>query len=174
MTLKKQIDIFIVEDNKTFALALKTDIETAFLNMPIKLHSFITGETCMDKFEIIKPQIVILDYHLDSRYTDAMDGIKVLDLMKKENNETYVIMLTGDDNIEIALKSYRHGACDYVVKSDTQFRKIIYSLFNIFRIIDSKVEAKRYKNMVIGICLGIAVIVGVVIAIQIFAPNVFI
>lgn len=173
MNFKKQIDIFIVEDNKTFGLALKADIETAFVNMPIKLHSFITGETCMDKFELIKPQIVILDYHLDSKFTDAMDGIKVLDLMKKENSETYVIMLTGDDNIDIALKSYRHGACDYVVKSDTQFRKIIYSLFNILRTMEAKRDALRYKYMVFGMIIFIPLLIGIVITIQIFAPHIF-
>ena len=44
MIIKKQIDIFLVEDDKIFLLALKADIEEAFNNMNIKIHSFSTGE----------------------------------------------------------------------------------------------------------------------------------
>ena len=79
MNTKKQINIFIVDDNKVFTLALKADIETAFEKKPIKIHSFETGETCMEKFKEEKPQVVIVDYHLNSRYPDAANGIKILD-----------------------------------------------------------------------------------------------
>ena len=56
----------------------------------------------MEKFKEIKPQIVILDYHLNNRYPDAADGIQVLDWIKKENRDTNVVILTNDDNLEIA------------------------------------------------------------------------
>ena len=59
MLVKKQITIFIVEDNKTFALALKIDIERAFVNMNIKILLFETGETCIEKFKWENPQVVI-------------------------------------------------------------------------------------------------------------------
>lgn len=170
MSTKNQINIFIVEDNKVFALALKADIEAAFAGKSIKIHSFITGETCMRKFNQVNPQVVILDYHLNSKFTDAEDGIKVLDWIKKENNETNVIMLTSDDHVDIALKSFQHGASDYVVKSETQFRKINYSLFNLFKMMDAKSDVKRYKRMLAAILLSIALIIGGVIAIQIFSP----
>ena len=60
MNNKKRINIFIVDDNKVFTLALKADIESSFVNMPVKVHTFETGEACMEKFNEIKPQVVIL------------------------------------------------------------------------------------------------------------------
>lgn len=102
MKKTNQKTIFIVEDNKVFTLALKADIESAFKNMPINIQSFETGEECMEKFKDENPQIVILDYNLNSQYPDAVDGIKVLDWIKKSNSETNVIMLTGDDSLDIA------------------------------------------------------------------------
>jgi len=170
---KKQINIFIVEDNKIFTLALKAEIETAFENMPIKIQSFETGETCMKKFKQENPQVVILDYHLNSNNPDAADGIKVLDWIKKENHETNVIMLTSNDRIDIALKSFQHGASDYVVKTETRFKKINYSLFNLMKIMDAKNDARRYKNMVVGLFLCIALLVGGVISLQILTPAFF-
>ena len=173
MDTKTKITIFIIEDNDVFALALKSEIETVFANMQLSVHSFTTGELSMEKFNEEKPQIVILDYHLNSKFTDAADGIKVLDWLKKENPETYVIMLTGDDNINIALKSFQHGASDYIVKTDTKLRKLVFSLFNFFKIMEAKKAAKRYQNMVIGLLFGISFLIGVVVAIQIFEPAFF-
>ncbi|OFX34489.1 MAG: hypothetical protein A2X08_10290 [Bacteroidetes bacterium GWA2_32_17] len=169
MNKKNQIKIFIVEDNNVFALALKADLETSFVNMPIQIHLFETGEKCMEKLKQEKPQIVILDYHLNSKNSDAADGVKVLDWIKKENNETYVIMLTRDDNIDIALQSLKHGANDYVVKTDTQFRKIIFSLFNFFKIMNAKSELKRYKYILIATFLCVSLLVCGVLAIWFFA-----
>lgn len=122
-------------------------------------------------FKKKKPQVVILDYHLNSKYPDAANGIKVLNWIKKVNMETDVIMLTSDDNIDIAVLSLKHGASDYVVKTETKFRKINYSLFNLFKMIEAKKEAKGYKRLVGLMVLCIALMVGAVIAIQIFAPS---
>lgn len=173
MSKKATINIFIVEDNNIFSLALKGEIETSFENMPIKIDTFETGEACMKKFKEEPPQIVILDYNLNGINPEAANGIKVLDWIKTENQDTNVIMLTGDDHIDIALKSFEHGASDYVVKTETKFRKINYSLFNLIKIMNAKNEAKKYKNLVVILILCIALLVGGVVAIQIFAPSIF-
>ena len=168
MSMKKLINIFIVDDNKVFTLALKADIENAFEEVTMKIHTFETGEKCMEAFKEIVPDLVILDYHLDNKYPDAANGIKVLDWIKKENNATNVIILTVDDDIDIALKSFQHGASDYVVKTNTQFRKINYSLINLLKLMEGTNYRRRYKQLVVGILLCVALLVGGVIAVQIF------
>ena len=168
MDTTNQTNIFIVDDNKIFTLALKADIENAFVDMPVKVQSFETGEKCMEKFKEEQPQVVILDYHLNRKYPDAADGIKVSDWIKKENPATNVIILSVDDNIDMALKSFQHGASDYVVKTETQFRKINYSLINLFKIMEAKSYERRYKYLVVGVFICIALLVGAVIAMQIF------
>jgi DNA-binding NarL/FixJ family response regulator len=167
MKTKNPINIFIVEDNEVFALALKANIETSFAKQPIKLFSFETGEA-MQNYKEEKPQVVILDYHLNSKLPDAADGIKVLDWIKKDSPETNVIMLTSNDNMDIAIKSFKHGASDYVVKTETQFMKINYSLLNLFKMVKAKSEAKRYKNVIRLFLYFIALQVAVIIAILIF------
>ena len=167
MSVKNPNTIFIVDDNKIFTMALKADIEKAFKEMPIHIESFETGEKCMEKFKEEKPQVVILDYNLDSKYPNAANGIKVLDWIKKENPETEVIMLTSDDSLEVALKSFHHGAVDYVVKTETQFRKINYSLINLFKMAEAKSYEKRYKSLRTGVYICIALLAGAIIAIRI-------
>lgn len=160
MNLKKQINIFIVEDNNLFAIALKADIETAFAKNPVKIDLFKTGESCMKRFKEEKPQVVILDYHLNSKNPEAANGIKVCDWIKKANRKTNVIMLTSEDNVDIALKAFQHGASDYVVKTETQFRKINYSLFNVIGLINVEQESKMYKYLLIAslICITFLII----------------
>jgi DNA-binding NtrC family response regulator len=174
MDKNTKITIFIVEDNKVFTLALKADIEVAFKDMrALRICSFETGEACMEEFTKEKPQIVILDYHLNSKNPDAVDGIKVLDMIKKINPDTNVIILSSDDSIDIALKAFHHEASDYVVKTETKFRKINYSLFNIIKIIEAKNEAKIYKNVIVFLGIFITLIVGAVIATGIIKPEFF-
>lgn len=160
MNIKKQIKIFIIDDNKVFSYALKAEIETAFIKRHITIFTFETGELCMKKFKEEKPQIVILDYYLNNKYPNAMDGVKVLDFIKKENSETDVIMLTINDHIDIALKSFHHGASDYIVKTETKFRKINYSLLNLFQIMEVKSNAIMYKRIVFAIIFCMALVLG--------------
>jgi len=173
MKRNKPIDIFIVEDNKVFAMTLKMDIEKAFEYLPLKIHDFETGEACLKKIKEVNPSVVIMDYHLNSKNPEAADGIKILDMIKKENKNTNIIMLTSEDDIEIALKSFKHGASDYIVKSNTTYRKINFSLFNLLKIIEAKREALKYKYFM-GLFIAImSLMIGSVIAIQIFEPSIF-
>lgn len=164
MSKKEKTTIFIVDDNKVFTLALKADIETTFAKKSVKIHSFETGEACMETFNGAKPQIVILDYNLDSIKPAAADGIKVLSRIKKDSPKTHVIMLSADDHIDIALKSFHQGASYYVVKTETQFKKINYSLQNIFKIMEAKSEAKMYRY--VALAFSIIIVAGIVAVIM--------
>lgn len=171
MSKETPIHIFLVEDNKVFTLALQADIESAFRNHPIKVTSFETGEACIEQFKKEKAQIVILDYHLNSKYPNAANGIQVLDLIKKEDANVNVIMLTGEDDIEIASKSFKHGASDYVVKTETKFRKINYSLSNLFKIMEAKEEAKKYKRIMTQVFTWIGILLITIAVIKVVNPS---
>jgi DNA-binding NarL/FixJ family response regulator len=171
MNKKNKINIFIVEDNKVFTIALKAYIETSFANIPIQIHSFETGETCIEKFNEEKPQIVILDYYLNSEFINAADGIHILDWIKNENPDTSVIMLTSEDTLDIATKSIKHGASDYIVKTNTQFEKINFSLSNLLKMIKAKSDARKYKYSVVLFECLLLLVIATVITIAVFYPS---
>lgn len=168
--LKNKKNIFIIEDDKVFAMTLKADIENAFKNIPIKIHLFSSGEISMEKFMQVMPQVVILDYHLNGKYSEAADGVKVLSWMKKENEATKVIMLTGDSDIEKAIEAFRHGAFDYVVKTEAKFDKINVSLTNVFKIIDEKRKKNNYKHFLLIVLFCLLFLIGGVFSLALFAP----
>jgi serine phosphatase RsbU (regulator of sigma subunit) len=144
MNTEKQMDIFIVDDNKVFSLALKGAIENAFENKIIKIYTFETGEKCMNAFDMTVPELVILDFNLNSLLSCADDGLKVLDKIKFRSPNTDVIMLTSNDHIDIALRSFQNGVSDYIIKTEDQFKKINESLYKIFA--DKDLSLKNSEN----------------------------
>lgn len=168
----KPIKIFIVEDNNVFAMTLKADIENHFSNIPLEIKLFKTGEESWVKFKEEEPQVVILDYNLNSKNSEAMDGNEVLVWFKRENPKTKVILLTGEDNVQIAIDSFRIGAFDYVIKNETQFKRIHYSLFNIFNLLKAENDSSSYRNIVIIMIVCFTLILGGVAALY-FTPLLF-
>ncbi|HEY0029392.1 MAG TPA: SpoIIE family protein phosphatase [Bacteroidia bacterium] len=132
MNSEKLITVFVVDDNPVFSLALKGTIETAFQNRLVKIHLFETGEKCMSRFYELMPELIVLDYNLNSVSPDAANGLEILNEIKQKDLQTSVIMLTNNDHIEVALKSYQYGIADYIIKGQDQFSKITQSIAKIF------------------------------------------
>lgn len=128
MKNKSKIKLFLVDDD---ALFLKS-LEIQFLDhADFEIETFATGELCIANLSK-KPEVIILDYHLDGIDKTAMNGLDTLDKIKKFDNEIPVIMLSSQDKIDVAIQCMHHDAADYVVKSETAFirlKKIITSIF---------------------------------------------
>jgi DNA-binding NtrC family response regulator len=126
--MKNKIKIFLVDDDVVFLKSLQIDfLESA----DFTIETFATGELCMD-YLIHTPDIIILDYLLDGIDPTAMNGIETLDKIKAYNPDIPVVMLSGQDKIEVAIDCMHHLAFDYVVKSETAFirlQKIITTIF---------------------------------------------
>jgi two-component system nitrogen regulation response regulator NtrX len=60
-----------------------------------------------------RPQLVVLDIWLQG---SKMDGIQVLDIMKRDHPELPVVMISGHGTIETAVASIKKGAYDFIEK----------------------------------------------------------
>jgi two-component system OmpR family response regulator len=121
--------IFIVDDDPVLAEMLKDHL-AKMTSYEIKL--FETGEDCLKNLSE-KPGIVFLDFYLNSVKKDAMDGLDVLQEIKKQDPEVDVVMLSGQDKIEVAVKTMQYGAFDYIVKGESSFYRAEKAVFNIYR-----------------------------------------
>lgn len=128
MTKEKNILIFLVDDD---ALYLKT-LEVEFKQQSESIiKTFATGEQCLENLSQ-NPDIIILDYHLNGIQKNAINGIEILDRIKKINPEIPVIMLSSQDQIEVAVNCMKHLAYDYIVKSETAFIRLQKAITFIF------------------------------------------
>lgn len=120
MNNKNKIKIFLVDDDALYLKLLEIEFgkHSDFL-----LESFGTGEICVENLSN-KPDVIILDYHLDSIEKMAMNGIETLDKIKAIDPDIPVIMLSSQDKIEVAINCMHHKAVDYIVKSETAFLRL--------------------------------------------------
>jgi len=129
MNTRKSVNIFVVDDDVMY---LKM-IEIEFLQYPgFKIETYATGEICLENLSH-DPDLIILDYHLDGIDKHAMNGIQTLDKIKEINPGIPVVMLSAQDNIEVAINCIHHKAFDYIVKSETAFlrlQKVISSILD--------------------------------------------
>jgi two-component system OmpR family response regulator len=115
-----KIKLFLVDDD---ALFLKS-LEIEFLELTdFIIETYATGELCIDNL-LHKPDVIILDYHLDGIDKKAINGIETLDKIKAFDANIPVIMLSSQDKIDVAIKCMHHKASDYVVKSETAFMRL--------------------------------------------------
>jgi two-component system OmpR family response regulator len=128
-----KIKLFLVDDDAVFLKSLEIEFihHTDFI-----VETYSTGELCIANLSK-KPDVIILDYHLDGIDPTAMNGIETLDKIKEYNPDIPVVMLSSQDKIDVAISCMHHKAFDYVVKSETAFlrlQKNITAFFHFERI----------------------------------------
>ena len=69
------------------------------------------GEGALRLFKETKPSVVLTDIKMP-----GMDGIELLERIKKEDPDTEVIMITGHGEVDLAIKSLKYEATDFVTK----------------------------------------------------------
>jgi two-component system OmpR family response regulator len=121
-----KIKLFLVDDDAMYLRLLEIDFvqQTDFA-----FESYATGELCVKNL-FRKPDVIILDYHLDSVEKYAMNGIETLDKIKAFNPHIPVIMLSSQDKIDVAINCMHHKAFDYIVKSETAFMRLQKAINN--------------------------------------------
>ena len=138
----KKINLFLVDDD---ALFLKS-LEIEFLHhADFTIDTFATGELCLANLSH-DPDIIILDYLLDSIDKNAMNGIETLDKIKAFNPDISVVMLSAQDKIDVAINCMHHRAFDYVVKSETAFIRLQKIITTIFRYKKMEKELNWYME----------------------------
>lgn len=136
METQDKIILFLVDDDALFLKSLEVEFSHA---ADFSVETFSSGELCLRNL-IHKPDIIILDYHLDGINPNAMNGLETLDKIKIFKHDIPVIMLSSQDKIDVAINCMHHKATDYVIKSETAFVRLQQIIDNIFRI--QKMEKK--------------------------------
>ena len=136
-------------------------------NMPAyEIHSFGTGEECLAALKVRIPTIVFLDYNLDSQVKDAMDGTEILQEIKSIAPAVEVVMISGQDRIEVAVNSMKHGAFDYIVKGEGAFVRAEKTVFNIYLFHKLTGTASRYRTLMLLFGIGMLLMILLVIYLE--------
>lgn len=104
---KKQPRILVVDDMQSALFLSEGVLQDEGYHAEVAQN----GEDALRMFKQKPFDIVITDLHMP-----GMDGIALLNNIKKLNIKTMVIIMTARPSIESAILSFRHGAYDYITK----------------------------------------------------------
>ena len=141
--MKKEV-VFIVDDEPMHAQMMEDHLRTKYPTFDI--YKYSTGEECNDNMDK-NPSIVILDYHLDAVNKSARNGIQTLEHIKRKYDDVDVIMISGQDKIDVAVECMRSGAYDYIVKNETSFMRTENALERLFKHRHVVTSLAKYKAL---------------------------
>ncbi len=104
---KKNTKVLLVDDEPGIRKVLKITLESAGYDVSLASD----GETGLTAFHQKRPEIVITDIKMP-----GISGIEFLKRIKQLNPQTEVIMITGHGDMELAIKSLKYEAADFITK----------------------------------------------------------
>jgi two-component system, OmpR family, response regulator len=119
--IKSNPKIFIVDDEILLSEMLTDYLKDQYEGFQI--NSFSTGEACLQSLDE-QPDVVVLDYYLNSKERDAANGIDILKQIKKSYKALPVIMLSSQESYGTAAQTIMYGAVHYVIKGQDAFEEI--------------------------------------------------
>ena len=113
--MENEFKFFIVDDD-IFCANIYEQFLKNIGHYDVSYYS--NGNDCIDNLDK-KPDIIFLDHNMD-----GMKGFDVLKKIKRYNPNIYVVMISGQENIETAVDALKYGAFDYLIKDATVNEKI--------------------------------------------------
>ena len=108
-------EILIIDDNPDIRSILKDLIDDA----GFKTRVAANYNQALVEIDKKLPDVAIIDVKLDK---GDNDGIELLSHIKTKNNDVPVIIISGHANIEMAVKSLKSGAFEFIQKPFDQER----------------------------------------------------
>jgi len=118
--------ILLVDDDFIFLEMLK---ESLVDEDKYNIVGFQSGGECLNHLHL-KPDIIVLDYFLNSENPNAKNGLDVLKEIKKRDSKVKVIILSGQEDGNLVYDFVRENAANYVVKDDNAFDNIKKAIEN--------------------------------------------
>ena len=131
-------EILIVDDNSD----IRNIINDLILDAGYKTRVAANYNQAIYEIDKKLPDVAIFDVKLDK---GDNDGIELLTYLKTKNTDIPVIIISGHANIEMAVKSLKHGAFEFIEKPFDQERLLNF----VRRAVENynlKIENKEYEN----------------------------
>ncbi len=131
-------EILIVDDNSD----IRNILNQMILDAGYKTRLAANYNQALKEIDKKIPDVAILDVKLDK---GDNDGIELLSHIKSKNIDVPVIMISGHANIEMAIKSLKHGAFEFIEKPFDQTRLLNF----ISRAVENlslKSQNKEFEN----------------------------
>jgi two-component system nitrogen regulation response regulator NtrX len=130
--------VLIVDDEESVGDALRQVFEYEGHDVSVALN----GPDALDLFEECSPDVTFLDVKMP-----GMDGLEVLDRLRRADPHALVVMISGHGTIDTAVDATRKGAYDFLEKPlDTD--RLLVTLRNALEVKGLSASIKRLRSEV--------------------------
>jgi DNA-binding NtrC family response regulator len=129
--------IFLVEDDPWFGELLKHYLS---FNPDYEIHLFQCAKDCLNNLHL-KPKFISIDFGLPD-----LTGDLLLKKIKEINKNIPVIIISGQEDVAIAVTLLKNGAEDYITKDNNTKEKLWNSILKIRENMDLKQEVEDLKE----------------------------
>lgn len=129
--------IFLVDDDPFFAEMLKYYLQ---LNPDYDVHICNTGKECLSAL-YQAPDIICIDFGLPD-----LQGDELFTQIKNLYPDLPIIVISGQENIEVAVNFLKLGAKDYIVKNEHTKELLWNSIIRLKETISLKQEVEDLKD----------------------------
>lgn len=127
---KKGINILHVDDDPTFLNLTKYYLEQN-KNEIIHVNSFSNPLKALEYLQNASCDIIISDYQMP-----PLNGLELLEKLRKQQNQTHFILFTGRGREEVVIKALNLGASYYIKKGidiKSQFKELLHQIETIMQ-----------------------------------------
>jgi two-component system response regulator AtoC len=134
------VKIFIVEDDQLVSSVIKQALSR---NEKYDISMFEKAEDCLNNLHQ-RPDIVVIDYNLP-----GMDGLTLMEKIKAYNQQTMIIICSGQESVEVVIHCYRNGASDYILKDTNMVLNLENTIKNLSQNVILRNEVETLQDQII-------------------------
>lgn len=155
---KKSLEfkVTLVDDDPLFVETLRDYLQSMHIS---DVESFSSGEELLKALKPNDKRFIVCDYDFGSK--EKMNGLQVLEQVRKSYENMPVVILSSHDKLDIALGTLRSGAIDYFIKgNESTFTTVMTSILKTNEIFRLKKDRKDFLTLgAVAIILFAAVMV---------------
>ncbi|MBN2634949.1 MAG: response regulator [Prolixibacteraceae bacterium] len=150
--------IYIVEDSIVYKDLIVGHLQSKKFS---NIKTFKKGEECLKELDK-KPDVIVLDYSIDD-----MSGLELMRKVKEINPDIDFIFLSGQNDVEVAIKIMKLGAFDYVIKNEKAPARLVKAIEQAMVVTKHKKLQKGFSIGVVGFFIMLFLIIMLIIMIMI-------
>jgi two-component system response regulator HydG len=138
---RKEGSILIVDDNDDLLIALKLFLYRQFA----VIHTLRNPNLIPATLEKQSFDLILLDMNFKAGIASGNEGIFWLHQILEKDPDATVVFITAFGDVELAVKSMKEGAADFIMKSWDE-QKILSTLLSAYELRKSRLEVSLLKK----------------------------